>query len=144
MSGDTWTGFFHFLHQYSSIVVLALLFLCLSIAKYWIMSFHTICPQASLKIHEWAVLWGTGAIVCPSRPCSKDLTQNTWRGASVVISQTDLAEAPLSASMRSNRGFRGKLSRLATCIINSHDLMKSVAGQHAICSPLKEMLLCDV
>lgn len=95
-----------------SIVVLALLFLCLSTAKHWIMSFHTICPQASLKIHEWAILWGTGAIVCPSRPSTKDLTRNTWRGASVVISQTDLAEAPVSASTLSNRGFRGNSAAL--------------------------------
>lgn len=43
-------------HKYGGIVVLALLFLCLSAAKYWIMSFHTICPQPSLKIHEWAIL----------------------------------------------------------------------------------------
>lgn len=98
--------------KYSRIVLLALLFLCLSAAKYWIMSFHTICPQASLKIHEWAILWGTGAIVCPSRPGTKDLTRNTWRGASVVISQTDLAEAPVSASMRSSRGFWGNSSAL--------------------------------
>lgn len=101
-----------FPHKYSSIVMLAVLFLCLSAAKYWIMSFHTICPQASLKIHEWAILWGTGAIVCPSRHSNKDLTRNTWRGASVVISQTDLAEAPISASMRSSRGFRGKRAPL--------------------------------
>lgn len=98
--------------KYSSIVVLALLFLCLSTAKYWIMSFHTICPEASLKIHEWAILWGTGAIVCPSRPSTKDLTRNTWRGASVVISQTDLAKAPVSASLRSNRGFWGNSTAL--------------------------------
>lgn len=126
-------------HKYSGIVVLALLFLCLSTAKYWIMSFHTICPQASLKIHEWAILWGTGAIVCPSRPSAEDLTRNTWRGASVAISQTDLAEGPRLCQRRSNRGFRGgELGRLATCIINSDDPMKSVAGQHAICFPLKE------
>lgn len=98
--------------KYSGIVVLALLFLCLSTAKYWIMSFHTICPQASLKIHEWAILWGTGAIVCPSRPSTKDLTRNTWRGASVVISQTDLAEAPVSASKHSNSGFWGNSASL--------------------------------
>lgn len=76
------------------------------------MSFHTICPQASLKIHEWAILWGTGAIVCPSRPGTKDLTRNTWRGASVVISQTDLAEAPVSASKHSNSGFWGNAAAL--------------------------------
>lgn len=129
--------------KYSSIVSLAPLFLCLSTAKYWIMSFHTICPQASLKIHEWAILWGTGAIVCPSRPGTKDLTRNTWRGASVVISQTDLAEAPVSASKHSNRGFWGNSAAFATCIINSDDLMKSVSGQHAICFPLKETLVVD-
>lgn len=98
--------------KYRSIVQLALLFLCLSTAKYWIMSFHTICPQASLKIHEWAILWGTGAIVCPSRSGTKDLTRNTWRGASVVISQTDLAEALVSASTLSNRGFQGNSASL--------------------------------
>lgn len=99
-------------HKYSGIVVLAWLFLCLSTAKYWIMSFHTICPQASLKIHEWAILWGTGAIVCPWRPGTKDLTRNTWRGASVVISQTDLAEALISTSKYSNRGFWGNSATL--------------------------------
>lgn len=93
--------------KYRSIVLLALLFLCLSTAKYWIMSFHTICPQASLKIHEWAILWGTGAIVCPSRPGTKDLTRNTWRGASVVISQTDLAEALVSAARSPTEVSRG-------------------------------------
>lgn len=128
-------------HKYSCIVALAPLPLCLSTAKYGIMPFHTICPLASLKIHEWAILRGTGAIVCPSRPGTKDLTRNTWRGASVVISQTQTwlrpvslpAHAPTEASV-------GRLGCLATCIINSDDLMKSVADQHAICFPLKETL----
>lgn len=44
---------------------------CLLCAKLLMMPFFAICPRASLKIHEWtnwpAILWGTGAIVCPRR-----------------------------------------------------------------------------
>lgn len=80
----------------------------LPLSENWIMSFQTICPQASLKIHEWAILWGTGAIVCPRRPGAEDLTWNSWRGASVAISQADLAEAPASAGW----GFWGNSATL--------------------------------
>lgn len=80
----------------------------LPLSENWIMSFQTICPQASLRIHEWAILWGTGAIVCPRRPGAEDLTQNFWRGASVAISQADLTEAPASAGW----GFWGNSATL--------------------------------
>lgn len=52
---------------------------CLLCAKLLMMPFFAICPRASLKIHEWtnwaAILWGTGAIVCPQR-----LALKIWLG----------------------------------------------------------------
>lgn len=93
------------------IVTLALFPLCLSTAKHWIIPFHAICPKASLKIHEWAILWGTGAIVSPRRLCTEDRTLNTWGRASVVISQTDswlgLLPLPAHAPTEVSRGERG-------------------------------------